>query len=152
MQHLFSAVFYLGTLLYSLPAVHAQLSQGPNSPVSAAGTNCPLAFGGGPFTSAVSNALTSNNSYVTFTHCACCDANTQCLEVTDFGFSIPGGNGICGIRVEVERGTSTAFNSSTEDNGLQLMKGGAVTGANRAANGVSWPTVDAYRTYGGSSQ
>ncbi|HYF12848.1 MAG TPA: hypothetical protein VD928_00920 [Candidatus Paceibacterota bacterium] len=75
------------------------------------------------------------------------------LRATNFGFSIPKGSTIVGIKVEVERsrGVGTGANLPIEDNEVRILKGDGVSGVqNKAAMGVSWPATDAKAVYGSS--
>lgn len=68
---------------------------------------------------------------------------TYYLKVSTFGFSIPTGATIDGIVVEVYRA-----GSSTVDNSVKIVKGGSVTGTDKAT-GTAWSTSPA--TYGSST-
>jgi hypothetical protein len=126
---------------------YAQLTQGPNNPATVAAGACSFSYSSTLAYSPAGNVTTSNNVYASVTHCACCDANTNCLTVSNFGFSIPVASVINGITVEIEK--RAGFGAVIQDNGLRLMKGGAEAGSNLAAIGVNWPSGDAYTTYGG---
>lgn len=93
-----------------------------------------------------SEALASDDVYATRTLFS--GQTTQYLELTGFGFSIPGGAPISGIVVEVER--SDGGVSTVKDHTVQLLKGGAAAGDNKAT-GATWPGSDATATYGGAS-
>ena len=74
------------------------------------------------------------------------------LKATNFGFSIPSGATINGIKVEIERHANG--DSSTrwvKDWKVYLLKNGNVVGDNKADTSTKWPTSDAYKSYGGSS-
>lgn len=72
------------------------------------------------------------------------------LKVSGFDFSaIPDGSTIDGVVVEIERHVSSTSGSPRDDT-IQLMKAGTAGGTN-AASGSTWPTTDAYATYGGAS-
>ncbi|MHC4463939.1 MAG: CxxxxCH/CxxCH domain c-type cytochrome, partial [Planctomycetota bacterium] len=76
---------------------------------------------------------------------------TNNLLVTGFGFAIPGGSTINGIEVAIER--REAGKSSfvvIRDNLVSMIKGGTVTGDNKAS-GADWPGTDGTATYGSSS-
>lgn len=76
-------------------------------------------------------------------------ANSNYLIATGFGFSIPSYASVCGIEVMVEKSAGgLGVGSSIIDNGIYLVKGGAVAGSNQAS-GSSWPASDAVSTYGG---
>jgi hypothetical protein len=140
-------------LLSQFPVAACAQSQGPFNPgtLSNNTATCPFAYSSGLNLAPAGNAATTNNVYASASHCDCCDANTSCLQATNFGFSIPAGSIITGIQVDIEKRRSVAAGGVIEDNGLRLIKGGTVTGSDRANFGLNWPTTDTYSTYGGSS-
>jgi hypothetical protein len=76
---------------------------------------------------------------------------TNNLLLTGFGFAIPGGSTIDGIEVAVERregGRSSVV--VIRDNLVSMIKGGVITGDNKAS-GADWPGTDGTATYGTSS-
>lgn len=76
---------------------------------------------------------------------------THYLKATGFGFSIPPGASICGIRVEVQKSaTDISFLATISDNSVRIIKGGSITGSNRAKSS-SWPETESYDVYGGTS-
>jgi len=131
----------------------SETSSGPNSPGAA--TN--LQDTPPPFTSPdwsdPENVKTSNDSYAHVTHGGVSN-NSSYLYVSDFGFSIPSGAAVTGIKVEVEKHTTlsggTPGNEQARDFHAQIVKGGVVGSANKSIASV-WPTSDAYSTYGGNS-
>jgi hypothetical protein len=70
------------------------------------------------------------------------------LQGTDYGFSISSDATIKGIEVEIGR---YASDSDIRDYIVRLVKGGSVTGDNKAATGTTWPTDVAVATYGGAA-
>jgi hypothetical protein len=123
-----------------------------NSPLSATNTMCAFAYSSSVGYTPAGNVTASDNVYATAVHCDCCDQNTQCLTVSDFGFTIPAGAVIDGIVLEVEKRRNAGGSSGiVEDNGLQIMKGGMLTGPNKSQYGVDWPLTDAYVSYGSST-
>ena len=122
-----------------------------NSPGSATNTMCAFAYSSTVGYSPAGNVTASDNVYATASHCDCCDQNTQCLTVSDFGFAIPAGSVIEGIVLEVEKRRSAGGSGIVEDNGLQIMKGGVLTGPNKSQYGVDWPATDTYVSYGSST-
>ena len=70
---------------------------------------------------------------------------TNYLKATNFGFSIPTGDNIDGVKVEIERRGNGA--NRTKDNIVSLIIGGTVSGNNKAS-ATFWPTTDAYASYG----
>jgi hypothetical protein len=81
-------------------------------------------------------------SYLTATDTA------QYLKATDYDFAVPSNATIQGITAEVER--SASVGGVITDQSVRIVKGGSITGDSRAS-GSTWPTSDAYQTYGGSS-
>ena len=75
-------------------------------------------------------------------------AITHYLKGTNFGFSIPSGDTIDGILVEIDRRAQTA--SRITDVTVSIVKGGTVTGDNKAI-GTTWPTALTYQSYGGAA-
>lgn len=75
---------------------------------------------------------------------------TNYLKGANFGFTIPPGATIDGVIVSIERrdsdGTDAAF-----DNSVKLVKGGTVSGNNKADTGTAWPSAYTVKTYGSSS-
>lgn len=123
-----------------------------NSPSSATNTMCAFAYSSTVGYTPAGNVTASDNVYATVSHCDCCDQNTQCLTVSDFGFAIPVGAVIDGIVLEVEKRRSAGGTSGiVEDNGLQIMKGGVLVGPNKSQYGIDWPATDTYVSYGSST-
>lgn len=119
-------------------------SQGPNSGSTFTGTG---GAGVGSWTSPGS-AAASDNAYASRT-VSDVVTSTRELNATGFGFSIPSGATINGVVVEIEK-SRTSTSGSQSDLAVQLVKGGTVSGSNKAAAG-DWPTTDAYTTYGTSA-
>jgi hypothetical protein len=72
------------------------------------------------------------------------------LNCTNFGFAIATGSTIDGIYVEVKR-AYTGSNTTTHDNTIQLIVGGAATGNNKAT-ATNWPNITpGWATYGGAT-
>lgn len=136
-------------LLISLfAATTSQAQTAINSPASATNTMCAFAYSSSVGYTPAGNVTASDNVYATAVHCDCCDQNTQCLTVSDFGFAIPAGAVINGIVLEVEKKRSAGIGGVVVDNGVQLMKAGATTGANKMDTSTDWPTIDTYVSYG----
>lgn len=98
-----------------------------------------------------SHAQSSDDSYVAASLTSSGD-QTHYLKATGYGFSIPPGSIINGIQVSVERKqvcTSTCSGSVVTDNIIRLVKGGVVSGSNKASV-TSWPLTDTTVQYGGS--
>lgn len=94
------------------------------------------------------NAAASDNSYATKI-CSTSGSSSNTLQATNFGFSIPSGATINGITVEIER-KSNRGSPTLVDASVKLIKGGTVSGTDKAS-ASTWPTADAYATYGSSS-
>jgi hypothetical protein len=78
-------------------------------------------------------------------------AQTNYLEVTDFGFSIPASATICGITAEVrKKATGINVSNYVTDNRVKLVVNGAVSGSDKSKN-THWTTSDVTETYGSSS-
>lgn len=75
---------------------------------------------------------------------------THYLKATNFGFTIPVGATINGVVVEIERSCAGSA-LRAKDSGVYLVKGGTVSGNNKADTSITWPTTDTYKTYGDSS-
>lgn len=143
-------IIYTSAFLFSFFSGNAALAQfqaGPLSPSASSNGNCSFAYGSSLNLAPGANVYASDNQYATASHCACCDANTSCLQVSGFGFSIPLTATITGITVEIEKRGSPG--SNIQDNGLRLLKGGVQVGSNLANFGSPWPTTDTYTSYGG---
>jgi hypothetical protein len=143
--------FLLFSFTLMMVAAKAQTSSTKN-PGSVTNTMCAFSYSSTVGYTPAANVTASDNVYATAVHCDCCDQNTQCLQVNDFGFSIPAGAVIDGIVLEVEKKRSAASGPGSsgivEDNGLQIMKGGVLVGPNKSQYGVDWPLTDTYVSYG----
>lgn len=92
----------------------------------------------------LTNIASSNNVDATVTNSP--GDISQYLKQTNYPFSIPAGSIILGIEVYIEHRANG--NGSTEDYAVYLVKGGVISGNNKAVAG-SWPGSDTGRTYGG---
>ena len=73
------------------------------------------------------------------------------LWATNFGFGIPTGATINGVQVSVLRESSSSSTSNNiQDNVVSLIKGGAVTGSNKAT-ATYWPDSMHGASYGGTA-
>lgn len=88
----------------------------------------------------------SDDNYASVTAVSLGDASYY-LVANDFGLSIPASASVCGITVEIEKSASGLF-QNVHDSYIRLMKGGSVTGSNKASPGT-WPSTDTYFSYGG---
>ncbi len=76
--------------------------------------------------------------------------NTNQIQVTGFGFSIPSYAYICGVTVNVKRDANgIGVLAWIEDNSLYLVKNGVIAGNNMKQSG-SWSGSDVTITYGSS--
>lgn len=122
-------------------------SSGPNNP----GTGADDAGTGGFAWTNPGNILASDNSYATRLFPGN-GATTHYLKATNFGFAIPAGATIDGIVLEIERKcvVNSALNNA-KDAIVKLVKGGTVSGNDKADTSTRWPTSDTYATYGASN-
>ena len=120
-------------------------SQGPLAPSAASSVTGP----GSTTWNSPSYAEADDSLYST----VICTHGTECisqyLKVTGFGFSIPTGSTINGVVVTVKRKASSIDIGVTDD-GVFLVKGDAVTGADQSTANA-WPTTEATYTFGGTS-
>ena len=72
------------------------------------------------------------------------------LTGTSFGFSIPSGATIDGIKVEIKRYEGAASHNM-EDVNVVIRKANSTFGSTNKATYTEFPTVSAYETYGGVS-
>lgn len=73
---------------------------------------------------------------------------TYLLNATNFGFNVPAGATINGIRAKILRFGIPGV--QVTDATVQLLKAGSPVGSNKAS-GTAWPSPEAYATYGSSS-
>lgn len=114
-------------------------SSGPNYPSTVTNTDS-----GGTTWVNPSNAGANDGSETTSEF----STDTDYLDCTNFGFSVPDGT-INGVVVEVERRQTGT--DPPKDKVVQLIKGGVPTGDNKADTVTSWPSSVAVATYGSSS-
>lgn len=117
-------------------------SEGPNSPAAATGNS------GGPGAnnwSDPTNCFASDDSRATVVLAP--SDSSRFLKATSFGFAVPGGATIDGIAVEIERSCSLV-SDTISDAAVQIVKGGVAGGDDKSAAG-NWPSLEAYRSYGG---
>jgi len=94
-----------------------------------------------------SNASASDNIYATASLLA--TQITHYLKSTNFGFAIPTDATVIGVTVDIER-SQTGVGAAVNDSSVKLVKGGTISG-NEKATGTTYPTTDAYATYGSAS-
>lgn len=97
----------------------------------------------------VSNALTDDGSVSRSDMFSGAQQFTQYLKLTNFGFSIPAGASILGVSASIDRASSVA-NNLVSDQVVSLVKGGTVSGDNKAV-GTNWTTTFSVATYGGAA-
>jgi len=114
-------------------------SNGPRSPSAATGTSW----------TSPTNVYTSNNGYATYNIGG--SSNSNYLDVTGFGFSIPSNAIVRGISVSIERKSSAS--SSLTDTDLYIKKSGCTDpcGSDHADTGTYYPTSDGTDSHGSSS-
>lgn len=93
-----------------------------------------------------SNAALSDNAYATSVLLATQVSNY--LKCTNFGFTIPLDATIVGVTVNIER--SSTIVATTNDNSVKLVKGGVISGSDKAV-GTAWGTADSVAVYGSAS-
>ncbi len=102
--------------------------------------------------SGLSNADSSDNNYTSSGSFVGILGSTQTnyINATNYGFSIPATATVCGISVTMERNASGLLvGSSIKDNNVYIIKGGASVGTNHALGGA-WSASDGLTAYGGS--
>lgn len=117
-------------------------SSGPNSP----GTMAGVIYSGGNSWGSADYAKVSDNVY---TSAGPISNRSYWLQATNFGFAIPSGATIVGIEAAVERKSSSnvAFSYITDEL-VQIIKGGTISGDNKADTSTHWPTSDGVAAYG----
>ena len=146
--------FVCSFYLISFQPIRAQcVASGPRSPANAVSVSGPLS--NFPFNN-VNNSLASDNNRASSSALiALLNWQTENLQVTNFGFSIPATAVICGIQAEVEkRADDIGFIFLTEsyviDQSVKIIKNGTAMGSN-LASGAHWSGTDSYSSYGGGS-
>lgn len=95
------------------------------------------------------NCYASDDSRAIHTHTFTGASTTNALIASGFDFSaIPSGATIDGIVLDVERSCSNTA-GSPRDSSVRLTKDGSTFVGSDKASGTTWPTTDAYTTYGG---
>ncbi|HKS27837.1 MAG TPA: hypothetical protein VJS44_08460 [Pyrinomonadaceae bacterium] len=126
---------------------------GASGPVAAEASATPTTF---------SQSATSANNWTNLSSmgaedgaCASCDMTagfltSQTALATGFGFAIPGGATITGLKVRIKRRQTDA--STTRDNVVSLTKNGSAgVGTNKAASATNWPMSLTSVEYGGAT-
>ena len=91
--------------------------------------------------------VSSNNQRASSTIAA--NAQSPNLDATGFGFTVPTGSTINGIRATVER--SASAEDTLDDHDVLLLKAGAPVGSDKAVGGDHYDTSDETVSYGGST-
>ncbi|MBK5285602.1 MAG: hypothetical protein JJE25_09365, partial [Bacteroidia bacterium] len=140
------ATFIYSSFLFSMLNSNAQSSsQGNNN----GNTFTTVAIAGSSSTWLnTSNVSVADNVYsVNGSNLPATGNYTNYLVVTEFGFSIPAGNNIDGIKVSVTRRED---NSEVKDYRLRLLKSNIIGTTDRISS-VAWPTTNSTRAYGSST-
>jgi hypothetical protein len=77
-------------------------------------------------------------------------ATSEYLQGTNYGFSIPANATIVGIQVTIRRQSGSTSSYNLNDADLYLLKGGTISGDDKATT-TDWPSTFGTATYGGSS-
>ncbi|MBI3151170.1 MAG: hypothetical protein HYZ21_03505, partial [Chloroflexi bacterium] len=93
------------------------------------------------------NIISNNNLYAMADLTA--GTTSHYLQATNYGFNIPSGATISGIEAKIGRLGEDSSGSDVRDNVVSLIKGGVVTGENKAVVLQDWPSTEAVATYGG---
>ncbi|THU41298.1 T9SS type A sorting domain-containing protein [Niastella caeni] len=127
-------------------------ASGPNSPGTATSTS----FAGSDYSfNNPSNISVDDNSRSTASSIiSLLSGQTEYLQATNFGFSIPVGSTICGIEVNVVKSaTNVVLNlTSVTDYNVRIIKNGTVSGTNLADGSTLWPSSDTYTSYGNDNE
>jgi len=94
------------------------------------------------------NAKVSDNTY-TYASTTSYPLYSHYLKATNFGFTIPEGATIVGIKVEIER--KADVNSGDDyviDNAVKIVKSDGSIGTTDKKSATKWSTSEAYFTYG----
>ncbi|MBX4200993.1 hypothetical protein KW786_02585, partial [Candidatus Parcubacteria bacterium] len=93
------------------------------------------------------NVTASDDSYATASTFG--SGTTHYLKATNFGFSIPDGSTINGIKVEWEHNASNMISIIT-DHAVRIVKGGTI-GSTDKSSVTRWAVMDEFFSYGSSS-
>jgi len=97
----------------------------------------------------LTNGTSSNDLYITATPAT--GATTHYFKATNFGFTVPTSSTITGVTVDIERSQS-GTSSDARDASVKLVKGGVVTGTDKANTALEWPAgTDGIASYGSAS-
>ncbi|NOT51590.1 MAG: hypothetical protein HOP10_09960 [Chitinophagaceae bacterium] len=135
--------FHLLLAIQLLSVIHlAAQSEGNRYPATFLNTDLP---GSNKKWNNVNNVSASDNNYASFDDLAGAGSYTDYLVATNFGFNIPAGTIITGIRVEIE---CSDPNNRTRDYSVRIVQNGVIVGTDNARNEPFTP-ADSYILYGG---
>ena len=93
------------------------------------------------------NIVTSGEPYAVASNIPAVNGVTHYLTATNYNFNIPADAQINGIIVTINRSSSGNTSPYVRDNVVSLIKGGTITGSNRAKT-TDWPTTMTSVDYG----
>ena len=119
---------------------------GPNS----AGTGTNDAGVGSAAWDNPSRIVSSNTSYAIVYGAG--DRTSNYLKATNFGFSVPSGATIDGVKVEIEKRATMDYSTGyIRDVEVKLIKGGTISGDNKGNTSTNWSLTQSYVTHGGAT-
>jgi LVIVD repeat len=125
----------------------ASVTVGPQNP--SVGTSGAISGAGAVVWNSPNNVLTNNGSSAVSGTTLNSGNSTQYLRASNFGFNIPLGATILGIKVEIERSRNTTSSGNIFDSHVRLVRSDGTAGTNdEAATATAWPSTEAYATYG----
>jgi len=143
----FAAVLFVAAFCFVLTGAIAlgQETAGPNNAGTGSNVNGPGTINW----SNPGNITTVGSPYATASLTT--SATSEYLEGTNYGFSIPTNATIEGIQVTIRRKSSSSYGgNSVNDVTVRLIKGGSITGDNKATS-TDWPTSFGTASYGSAS-
>lgn len=125
---------------------NASLTSGPLNPANAVDSN------------AIGTITWSNASNIKVSDNAKATANlsgtniTHYIKASGFGFVIPAGATILGIKVDIERSRTGGTTGEAKDTIVKIIRSdGTLGSANKADTSTNWPTSDTVSSYGNTS-
>lgn len=98
------------------------------------------------------NAKVDDGTYTQWNNTSGGTWTSHYLKATNFGFAIPAGATINGVTAVIQRLiTYTDGSTYVRDGTVKIVKGGTVSGDNKAATGTSWTTSPVDASYGGAA-
>jgi|GEM_PF-5775413 len=132
---------------FALSASAESLLAPPSIVVSSPGANAIWAL--------PENAAASDDAYASVSASFVEDPvnqNTNGLKATGFGFAVPASSVIDGLLVEIEKSATLSDANNAVDLSVRLARpDGSLGTENKADSATSWPTADAYASYGGDA-